>query len=222
MTHGHVTEFEDGVVGVVGVADGVGTTKQHLKRHIGHGLAHHLQPLPRALLKEAEADVEGGPAPVLDRVGVVKHVRRLRSNGHDILCADPGGEQRLVRIAPRRVGKEEATPLAHRFGEGKGTAMLEDLLEALRRWARALLGQKRLNLGGGRASCTLDSAPVDGDVAEIVEDLLAAILALRKVEEMGIVTNEGGCGSARLEIGMTEHIGDEGHVGLDAARTRLV
>ena len=61
-----------------------------------------------------------------------------------------------------------------------------------------------------------------GDVSEVVKDLLSAVLALREVEKVRVVADEGGGGRALLEVRVAQHVGDEGHVGLDAADARLV
>ena len=50
----HLAELVHHIVGVVGVADGVGAAQQHLEGHVGHQLAHLLETLPRALAQEAQ------------------------------------------------------------------------------------------------------------------------------------------------------------------------
>ncbi len=51
------------VVGIVGVADGIGPAQQHLEQDVGHGFLQLVQALPRAFLEEAHGDIERGSAP---------------------------------------------------------------------------------------------------------------------------------------------------------------
>ena len=59
-------EALDHVVGIVGVAHGVGAAQQHLEADVGDALAQLHQALPGILVEEAHAGVEGGPAPHLE------------------------------------------------------------------------------------------------------------------------------------------------------------
>lgn len=51
--------LKDGVVGVVGVAHGVGASQQHLKRDVWDQSSQLLQPLPGTLRQESHGHVEG-------------------------------------------------------------------------------------------------------------------------------------------------------------------
>ena len=93
-------ELDDQVVGVSGVAYGIGAAQQHLKTDIGNGLAEKLEPLPGAFLEEAQGHVEGGATPYFHGeyvIGVV--LCEAAGYLHHIVGAHPGGQQRLVRIA---------------------------------------------------------------------------------------------------------------------------
>ena len=62
--------FDEGhhhVVGVVGVADGIGAADQHLEHHVRDLLAQLVEPHPGILRQEAIGDVEGRAAPHLQR-----------------------------------------------------------------------------------------------------------------------------------------------------------
>jgi hypothetical protein len=56
-------EFTDGVVGIGGVADGVGGAKEHLEADVRDGFPEAAEAMPRILEKEAHGDVEGRAAP---------------------------------------------------------------------------------------------------------------------------------------------------------------
>jgi serine/threonine protein phosphatase PrpC len=69
-------EAGDDVVGVVGVADGVGAAEEHLEADVGHAGAELAQAFPRVLVEEAHRGVEGGAAPHFE--GEEGGVRRAR------------------------------------------------------------------------------------------------------------------------------------------------
>lgn len=52
--------LEDHIVGVVGVAHGVGPPQQHLERDVGDELSELLQPPPGALIQEAHGNIKRG------------------------------------------------------------------------------------------------------------------------------------------------------------------
>ena len=67
---GGFDEFADQVVGIVGVADGVGTAEQHLQEQVGGFFADDVQTLPGRLMQEAVTDVESRAAPALEGEGI--------------------------------------------------------------------------------------------------------------------------------------------------------
>lgn len=102
-THRQIAELVDDVVRVICVADSVGAAQQHLKGNVRNLISHLLQALPRAFVKEAQADVEGRAAPVLQRVQIVEFVGDERRNFQQVVGSHAGGEQRLMSVAERRV-----------------------------------------------------------------------------------------------------------------------
>jgi hypothetical protein len=64
---GLLDEGPHDVVGVVGVADGVGRPQQHLEEDVGHLLTQPHQPIPGRFLQEAHGGVEGRAAPHFQR-----------------------------------------------------------------------------------------------------------------------------------------------------------
>jgi hypothetical protein len=60
-------EVPNHIIRVVGVADGICRTKQHLQQQIGHGLAKIREPSPRILFQKPHCDIESGAAPALNR-----------------------------------------------------------------------------------------------------------------------------------------------------------
>jgi len=83
-------EALDHVVGVVGVADGVGAAQQHLKGDVGDLLAQALEAAPRALVQEAHRDVEGGAAPHLHREAALEDLVGRRCGVHQLLGKGKG------------------------------------------------------------------------------------------------------------------------------------
>ena len=206
VAHRDVAELEDGIVGVVGVTDAIGTAEEHLEGDVGHSLTHHLQPLPRTLSQEAEADVEGGATPILERVALVERVRRRRGNGQDVLGTHPRREQRLVRVTPGGVRDEQSAPLADRLGKGFGPTLLQHLLQAAGRRHLWRLWDEGHDTRRDVARRAERRAAVDHEVTQIVEQLLAAVVRHWEVEELGRICDEGrGCSRPRGSRGGEGH-----------------
>ena len=95
-------EAVDHVIGIVPVADKVLAAQEHLERGVFRPRLDGPQPLPGVFAQEAQADIEGGAAPALQRViaDIVDHV----DDAEDILGPHAGGPQRLVRIAQGGIG----------------------------------------------------------------------------------------------------------------------
>ena len=178
------------VVGVVGVADAVGTAQQHLEQEVRRSLAHQGEPLPRVLGEEAHGDVEGGAAPALQAQQLRQHPRVGARDGGDVVRAHPRGQQRLVPVAHGRVGDEDFALLAHPGGEAFRAKRIEPLLRAvghgrprldlhLHRWhGRARVG------GRARAILRLGMA-VHRHVRDPRQELRRAILSLDGLEQLG-------------------------------------
>ena len=98
-----LSELPDDVVGVGSVPDGVGAAEEHLQRDVGHGGAELLQPLPGALVQKPQGNVEGGPAPNFQRSRGGQRVGRKGRGADEVVRAHASRQQRLVRIAHRRV-----------------------------------------------------------------------------------------------------------------------
>ena len=121
-------------LGVRRVADGVAAAQQHLQADVGHCLAQRGQPLPRVLLQEPQRHVVGRAAPAFDRQQLRRHPRDVGRHHQQSGGAQPGGQQRLVRIAERGLGN------------ANGRRLFQPVREAL----RAQLGQALLGTGRRR------------------------------------------------------------------------
>ena len=124
-------EVADGVVGIVGVADGVRAAQQHLQEDVRHFLADAGETLPRILGEEAHGDVEGRAAPAFEREEAGKGLGIGAGDRDQVVAAHAGREQRLVRVAHGRVGDEDAALATHPAGEGFRPVAIEALLGAV-------------------------------------------------------------------------------------------
>ena len=91
------------VVRVVLIAQNVLPTQQHLQLGVGHLGADLSQPFPGILVQIAQAHVKGGSAPAFHRVesGLIHGLQY----GRELVIAQTGGHQRLVRVAQNGFGK---------------------------------------------------------------------------------------------------------------------
>ena len=236
-----LAKLVDDVVGVVGVPDGVGATKEHLEGHIGHLGTELLETLPGALVEETHGNVEGGPAPHLQREGLGESHVGVRSATHKVGGAHTGGKEGLVSIAPGGVGDHELLVLADPLGVALGTLLEKDLAGSA---GRRTLDRGEDLAGGvgvrggklGSIGAKLGGVAVDSKVGKVTDAVLeTANLALiglggrgevptggADLLQLRMVIDEGGGNDASLELGVGQHIEDEGDVGLDTTDAALL
>ena len=95
----------DDIVRVIRVADGVARAEQHLEQDIRHPFAQRGQTLPRVFLEEAHARVKRRSSPHLHREELRHQLRVRRCDLHHVVRSHPRREERLMRVAHRRVGQ---------------------------------------------------------------------------------------------------------------------
>ncbi len=104
-------ELLDQIVGVMAIAEDVLTAKQHLLRRVGHRGLETTDALPRILTKVANAGVERGAAPGLNRPEA-NPVQLVRDRQH-VVDAHACCQETLVRIAQHEFGDTEWFLIAH-------------------------------------------------------------------------------------------------------------
>ena len=101
------------VVGIARVADRVRRAHHHLQEQIGYGRAQARQPLPGVLTQKPQHDIERRPAPAFEGKELRRQTGVGRCDGQDVVGPDPRRQQRLLRVAYRRIGEEHALFPAH-------------------------------------------------------------------------------------------------------------
>ena len=90
------------VIGVVTISEYVLPTKQHLLRSARHRRLQSPDPLPRVLSEVANARIEGGAAPGLQRPE--SHLIEFRGDGKHVVDTKARCKQRLVGVTQNDVG----------------------------------------------------------------------------------------------------------------------
>ncbi len=121
------------VVRVVGVTDAVGRAQQHLLHQVGHGRRQVGEPLPRVLVQEAHRDVEGRPAPGLDREQLRQPARVVRRDAQHVVRPHARRHQRLVCIPEGGVGDQRHLAGLHECRDRLGAVAVEYLAHAVGR-----------------------------------------------------------------------------------------
>src|SRR5881394_231199 len=160
---------------VVRIAHRIGRAQQHLQQQVRQPLAQQREALPRILAQEAQRDIEGGPAPALEREQLGEQARVVRRDRRHVDGAQACREQRLMRVAHRGVGEQHPPLGEHPGGEALGPELIESLLRARRRSGQRTRRQLRGGEArGARAAGGLGVA-VDDDAAEVGEEARGAV-----------------------------------------------
>ena len=203
---------------VAGVADGVLAAQEHLQADVGEALPETGQPLPRVLVQEPERDVERRPAPHLGGEELGHGVGDVRGGSEHVEGPHPGGEQRLVGVAHRRVGHLESIGLAQPAGEAFGAEVQQSLPGARRRVSvrqRWQLGARIWHRGW------FPVRPVDGDVGEQRQEPARPVGAGRNGGEVRPLVDKRGGRQPGQEVRFGEHRPQESHVRRHAAHPKL-
>eukprot|EP00968_Pinguiococcus_pyrenoidosus_P004452 scaffold300_cov258-Pinguiococcus_pyrenoidosus.AAC.31 len=218
-----LAELVDHVVRVVGVSDPIRAAEEHLERHERHRLAQLLQSVPRALVQEAHADVEGRAAPALKAVRLVERICGRGGDGQQIFGAHAGCQQGLVSIAPGGVRDQRRLRVPNGLGKGLGALLVEDLLQADRGVARRRdRGDDGVHQAGRRSGGTERvRRPVDDHVCDEAKELLSPVLAPQRLHEARILRDEARGHILVAELGVLEHVEHEADVGGHAANPEL-
>ena len=212
---GLLDELPNDVVGVVGVAYGVGAPEEHLQQQVGCLLADEVQPLPGGFVEEAVGHIKGGAAPALQGEGVRQDLAGALHALHNIAGTDPGGQQGLVGVAAGGVGDEQLLLVQHPVRNGLGALGVQHLLQAV----GAVSGDRR---EPGRIVELVAVLLLHHDIADVFQHLGGPVLALVDLEQLRRLVDELRVALARHKGWVFQNIGDKGDVGLDAPDVDLV
>ncbi len=216
-----IDEVAHDVVGIVGVADRIRRAQQHLQQQVRHGGAQLVQALPRTFVEEAHRDVERRAAPAFDREQVRRQARVVRRNRRQIVRAETRGQQRLMRVAHRRIRQQHALLLEHPGGETLGAQLVEQLLRARRRRRQLELRQLRVRQPRRARPAFHFIVAVDDDLADEVQQPRRAVALAREAEQLGRLVDELGRVVRAREARMHDQLVEEAQVGRDAANAEL-
>ncbi len=222
VLRGLVDEVADDVVGVVRVADRVGRAQQHLQQHVRHRRAERDQAFPGTFPEEAHRDVERCAAPALHREQRRGQPRVRRRDGDQVARAQSGSQQRLVRVAERRVREQHGLVLQHPLRELRRAHLVELLPGASRRLADRQLGRARLDEASRPCAADDFRVAVDDHVAHEAQQPRRAVPLARESKQLRRLVDELGGVFAALEQRMRDHLVEKAQVGHHAAHAELL
>src|SRR5579864_6831812 len=214
-------EFRNHIIGIGGVADGVGSPEEHLETDIGNAFAQLPQALPGVFVKETQGGVKGGAAPNFEAEELRETMRDSGSSGQQVVGAHSGGQQGLVRVAKRGVREQKALFGAGPLGERARPQLTEQLPSArggfsLFKFRDGRIPERLRNF------LALDlGVTVQNYIAKVEQELGGAVAPAWEVEEFGGVVEERSGDLAGAETRMIDHIFDKGDVGLHAANAEF-
>ena len=213
---GQTDEFTDDVIGIAGVAHGVGAAQQHLEGDIGDLTTEPIQTFPGRFVQETVCHIEGSAAPHLQGEAVCQDLSHSRCALDHITSTHTGGQQALMGVTAGGVSDQQLLLIQHPLAQGFGAVLIQVLLQAglgipfgyVREAGRLI---QLLTCGG----------VIDNDVADVFQHLVGTVLRLADGEQLRRVINELGIALASLEDRIGQDVADEGDVGLDAADSGL-
>ena len=223
MRGGLLHEVAHDVVGIVGVAHGVGGAQQHLEKDVGHGAAQLGEALPRVFFQKTQGNVKGRTAPAFQREEFGQQMGVVGRDGEHVRRAHPRGKQRLVRITHRGVGEQQAFFVAH---PARKTLRAEFLQQFARTGGRGGIlrhfGQLRFaqRLRGQGAAFHFGVA-VDGDFAHEAQQARAPVAARFEVEEFGRVVDKARGALAVFERRVLDDVFQKVQIGCHAAHAKF-
>ena len=217
------TNFCDHVVGIVGIADGIGTAQQHLKQDIGDQFGQFVQSLPRIFTQKAHRDVKGGPAPALQRKQVGAEVGGRFGNLEQVIAAHAGCQVRLVGVAHGGIGNQQFFLFQNPFGEPLGPQLHEQVLAA--GWARPVGIDVRST--GFDQICRSErlghtGRAVDDDLTQEAEHLAGTVLLFPEMEQFRMFFDKRGIALPAEKDRMGNDIFKKTDIGLDPADAELL
>ena len=177
-------EEANDIVGIVGIANPVRSTQQHLRQYVRRLFANKREPLPGILVQEAHGDVESRPAPAFQREEFWQSRRIGRSGARDVEGSHPRREQRLVSVAHSRIGDEDPGLHFHPIGEPLRAEPIEDLTRSLR--GRPIKARRLRPVSVARRPCPAPGfrMAVDRDIGDVGKQLRRPILAFSDGEKL--------------------------------------
>ncbi|CDO27231.1 hypothetical protein BN979_00002 [Mycolicibacterium vulneris] len=188
---------------VRGVSHGVAAPQQHLQTDVGHRLAQRGQPLPRIFLQKAKRHIVGRATPTLDGQQLRHHPRHIRRHLEQPRGPQPGGEQRLMGVAERRIGDPQRRAVTHPRREPLGPQLDQTLLGTRRRHRRQI--QRRqfvLRIHPRRAFAV---GLVHRDISQVIQDLGTAIGRGVRGQQLRTIIDERRGDPSGPEIGILDH-----------------
>mmetsp|Transcript_19968 Transcript_19968/g.42316 ORF Transcript_19968/g.42316 Transcript_19968/m.42316 type:complete len:851 (-) Transcript_19968:309-2861(-) len=217
----------DEVVWVGGVAHGVDSPQKHLERDVGDLLPQLGQPLPRALVQETHGHVERGPAPDLKAHALLERPRGVLCAAQQVVGPHARRQQALVRVSHRRVRQQEALVGPHALGKGLGSLLQQHVAPAFSPGLVLELLWHQGNHGVGealgvRAHGARVLRAVHRRVGEVPQQL-GRVVAWDggEVKELRGGLDQRSVRHTGEELGVVEHVRDEGDVGSDAPDPEL-
>ena len=222
IVSGLVDEVAHHIFRIVGVADGVRATGQHLEEDIRCCFSHLAQSFPWAFVQETIRYVEGRAAPVFEGEEL-RHVDSGVVDGvHDVVGSHASSQEGLVRIAVSGIHEHDFLLVHDPLGEFFRSHFIEELAGASRCFFFVCIENRRsceirlvLVAGAG--------ITIDGDFTDVGQELGAAVgNHIRFLQEPRISIDVIHITQAFLEIAGTQHVLQEINICLHAGNAEFI
>ena len=202
-----------------GVAHRVTPAQQHLQTDVGHRLPQRGQPLPRIFLQKAQRHIISRATPALHRQQLRGQPRHIRRHQQQPVGTHPGRQQRLMRIAERRIGHPEGRRILEPPGKTVRTQLDQALLGPRGRGHRQIT--LRQLVGGIHRRRARPVGLVHRHIGQIVQDLGAPVGRGVRGQQLRTLIDERRRHPTRPEIRIIDHREQERDVGRHATNPEL-
>jgi len=219
LAGGFLDEFTDDVVGIGGVAHGVGAPDKHLEGDVGNKPAQGLKTTPGGFPQKPVGHVEGGAAPHFQGEQVLGQQGGGGGDVGHVPGAHACGQQGLVGVPHGGVGQEKFFLAVDPGDEGLGALVEQEPTDAgqgvgIR--GQSVVGWGEFGEGGDVEFFFEPTAFVDGFFADEAEDFGFDVTVGGDVKEFGSVVDEVGVAFAAEKFFVVENVDKKGFVGFDA------
>ena len=167
-------------------------------------------------MQEAECHIKRRTAPHFQREAICQNIRRAVCTFDHIAGTHSCGQQRLVRIAHRRIRNQQLFLIQHPIAERLRALLVQQLLEARLRIAASFRKSRFL------IQLRVLIRPIDFNTADVFQNTGRTVSGTDDVKQLRCIINKFRMALTGQKRWMAQNIRDKRNIGLDAADAHFI